>query len=124
MNRCTKTSSPATLGRRSLLGALALLLGIASTTATAQMGVRNFPAKALRGTMVVQRPPIITMDGRQVRLSPGARIFGTSNTIVLSGTLVGKELTVNYLPDGMGQIHQVWLLTEAEAAIDRPRAGD
>lgn len=123
MNRCIHFTTQL-FGRRQLIGAAALALGLASSGAFAQMGVRTFPANALRGTMIVQQPPIITMDGRQVRLSPGSRIFGTSNTIILSGTLVGQELTVNYVPDGMGQIHKVWLLNEAEAAIDRPRAGD
>ncbi|TNF57958.1 MAG: hypothetical protein EP306_14205 [Burkholderiales bacterium] len=92
--------------------------------AGAQVGVRNFPSDALRATMVVVQPPEIRMDGRTMRLSPGARIFGTTNTVVLSASLVGQELTVNFVADGLGHAHQVWILTPAEAAEKRPRAGD
>jgi len=120
MNRC-KTS----LIRRSLLGLagtaclMAMLL-----PAQAQTGVRNFPEQAIRATMVVVQPPEVRMDGQPMRLSPGARILGTSNTQVLSASLVGQELTVNYVPDMLGQAHQVWILTPAEVAEKRPRQAE
>ncbi|WP_353395430.1 hypothetical protein [Hydrogenophaga sp. 5NK40-0174] len=123
MNRCSKIDQSA-FGRRTLLGASVLALACASVPAVAKSNVRNFPPKALRGTLIVQKPPVVTMDGQPTRLTPGARIFNTRNTIVLSGTLVGEKLIVNYLPDNAGKIHQVWILNEAEAALDRPRAGD
>src|SRR5574337_954804 len=83
--------------------------------------VRSFPKNALRGELVVsQQPPVIELDGHADRLAPGARIFGPSNVILMSGALIGQTLTVNYTRDGMGLVHDVWILTDAEAR--QPRA--
>ncbi len=119
MNRCP-LFAPAT--RRGLtIAALAL---VALPVLAQSAPVRRFPAQALRGTMVVTQPPVITMDGQAARLSPGSRIKGTNNLLVLSGALVGQELTVNYTLEHLGLVHEVWILTEAEAAEKRKRAGE
>jgi len=39
---------------------------------------------------------------------------------VMSGGLLNRELVVNYVRDGHGLIHQVWILTPQEAAMKRP----
>jgi hypothetical protein len=123
MKRCSLSSLNA--ARRSLLIATGLLtLGVNATTAQAQGVVRNFPDNALRGTMVVGQPPWITMDGEKAQLSPGARIRGTGNTLVISASLVDQQLVVNYVVAPGGLVHEVWILTEAEAALKRPRASD
>jgi hypothetical protein len=101
------------------------MLALLPVVASAQtQGMRPFPATALRGTLVVQQPPIVTIDGQEARLSPGARIRSADNLLLRSATLVGQELTVNYVREQHGLVHQVWILTEAEAAEKRPRAGD
>ncbi|HEY0200761.1 MAG TPA: hypothetical protein VGC24_03610 [Burkholderiaceae bacterium] len=84
------------------------------------LGVRDFPAAVLRGTLMVTQPPAIMLDGEPDRLSPGARIYGTNNLMVLSSTIADQSLVVNYLRDTSGLVHQVWLLTAAEAAQKRP----
>jgi hypothetical protein len=122
MNRCP-TAAEQRL-RRTTLAALALSTFALWPIAQAQTLHRMFPGKALRGTLVVTQPPVITMDGVQTRLSPGSRIRGTNNLLVLSSTIVGQELTVNYVLTPDGQVHDVWILTEAEAAEKRPRAAD
>jgi hypothetical protein len=68
MNRCVSLSC-----RRALLALAGL--GLCSL-ALAQNAPRNFPTNALRGTLVVTQPPMITMDGKAAQLSPGARIKG------------------------------------------------
>jgi len=120
MNRCH--SAFFRRARPGLAGAICLLA--LALPAQAQPGVRNFPEQALRATMVVVQPPEVRMDGRPMRLSPGSRIMGTGNTVVLSASLVGQELTVNYVTDHLGQAHQVWILTPAEAAQKRPRLAE
>ena len=65
------------------------------------------------------------MDGAPARLSPGSRIREANNMFVLSAALVDREkLTVNYTLEPSGLVHDVWILTEAEARLKRPRAAD
>lgn len=118
MNRCFRAP------RRTALLTLALLGWGLSPLAHAQNQPRIFPAKALRGTLVVTQPPLISMDGQAAQLSPGARIRGTHNALLLSGSLVNQTLTVNYTLEPHGMVHDVWILTEAEAAEKRKRAGE
>lgn len=84
--------------------------------------VRQFPPQALRGTLQVVQPPDILLDGQATRLSPGARIRNTQNTLALSASLVGQTWVVNYTREPLGLVHEVWILTPAEAALPRPRA--
>jgi hypothetical protein len=118
MNRC-----PTRLPRRHLIAA-ALLIASGGFALAQEATPRSFPEKALRGTLVVLQPPEVTMDGRPARLSPGSRIRGANNMLVLSGALVNQTLTVNYTVDTVGLVHDVWILTDAEAALKRPRASD
>jgi hypothetical protein len=114
MNRCLKS-----------FAALLISLGSAVLPApsTAQTpAVRPFPANALRGTLVVTTPPAVTLDGQADRLAPGARIRNTQNLLALSANLAGQELTVNYVRDGAGLIHEVWILTADEVREKRASA--
>ena len=77
---------------------------------------RVFQQDALRGELVVTQPPEALLNGRPVRLAPGVRIRGASNTIQLSGALLGQKLLVNYTLDPAGDLRDVWVLTEAELA--------
>lgn len=116
MNRCI----PFLAHRRFLLNAALASLGwLATPELAAQDLVRQFPAAALRGTLEVTAPPNILMNGRPDRLSPGARIKGQTNTLVMSGGLVGQSVLVNYLRDGQGLVHEVWILNAREAQEKR-----
>ena len=84
--------------------------------------LRHFPNAALRGAFMVVNPPIIRLDGHPDRLSPGARIFGPRNMMLMSGALVGQDLAVNYLRDAAGLVSEVWILTPAEAQVPRASA--
>ena len=118
MNRCTHYLSHHLIA--TLLLAAASLPALAqSETAVDTLPGRQFPKAVLRGDMVVLTPPEITMDGKPERLSPGARIRGADNLLVLSGALVNQKLAVNYLREPAGQVHQVWILTEDEARLNR-----
>ena len=116
MNRCIPS---APTSRR--LALAALLLASLVGTASAQQ-VRDFPPNALRGKLVVQAPPQITLDGKPDQLSPGARIRNPQNMFVMSATLTGQPLVVNYTRESNGMVHEVWLLTPQEAAVKRPSA--
>jgi len=119
MNRCTHLPAPRTPAWRIAL--IATLLGL-SLSASAQQSVRPFPANALRGTLQVTSPPELLLDGRTARLSPGARIRGENNLLVMSGSLVGRSLVVNYVRDAQGMVHEVWLLNATETQQKMPGA--
>ncbi|MDO8719812.1 MAG: hypothetical protein Q7K20_12630 [Polaromonas sp.] len=117
MNRCT----PRFMATLTLLAAVCL----GSATVSAQTpefkpDIRQFPAAALRGEMVVGVAPIISMDGKPDRLSPGARIRDANNMLVMSGALVEQTLVVNYLRENTGLVHQVWILNNEEIRQKRP----
>jgi hypothetical protein len=119
MNRCLHSAAtPARALRAALLttALLALTLG-----AFAQEAVRPFPAAAKRATLQVTYPPEILLNGKTARLSPGARIRGTNNMLVMSGSLAGQTLLVNYVRDAQGMVHEVWVLNATEAK--QPREG-
>ncbi len=93
---------------------LALLIALmAAVPAYAQ---RVFERNALRGELQLTTPPEALLNGQPARLSPGARIRNPQNMLVLSGTLLGQKLVVNYTVDGFGLVHDVWVLSDAEAA--------
>jgi len=100
MNRCLKT----------LLFSLALWAGLLQ----AQTVIREAPKDVKPGRLVVTAPPIITLDGKPDRLSPGSRIRDTNNMLLLSGSVVGQSLPVVYRREPSGMVHEVWVLTPEE----------
>ena len=100
--------------------ALASLLATPALAQTEELqSVRNFPKAALRGLLVVRAPPDISMNGKADRLAPGVRIRNLNNNFVLSGTLVGQEMLVNYTRDSSGLVYEVWILNPEEAREKR-----
>lgn len=118
MNRCT----PHLISALLFLAASTSLVAIPANAQTGEMElkVRQFPKAALRGNMVVLAPPVISMDGKPDRLSPGARIRDANNLLVLSGALVEQPVVVNYLRENTGQVHEVWILNSEEIRQKRP----
>jgi hypothetical protein len=103
MNRWTRTAFAALL--------------LAATAVHAQTVVREAPKDVKPGIIAVSAtPPLITVDGKEDRLSPGARVRDRNNMLVLSGALAGKSLYTVYRRDSSGLVHEVWLLDEQEYA--------
>jgi hypothetical protein len=103
MNRWTRTAVAA--------------LFLAATALYAQTVVREAPRDVKPAIIAVSAtPPLITVDGKEDRLSPGARVHDRNNMLVLSGALAGKSLYTVYRRDGSGLVHEVWLLNEQEYA--------
>jgi hypothetical protein len=116
MNRCFDARKGLLLGLTALLISFT---GLTPAPVAAQDFVREFPAAARRATLEVTTPPNVLINGQAERLSPGARIKGLNNQLVMSGTLVGQRVLVNYLRDPQGLVHEVWILSEAEARQKR-----
>jgi hypothetical protein len=64
---------------------------------------------SLIGTMTAQQLPIVTIDGKDLRLAPGARIVGANNTSI-TPNMVPPASRVRYKLDSTGQVSQVWVL--------------
>jgi hypothetical protein len=77
---------------------------------------RVFERDALRGELVIVAPPEARLNGKSVRLAPGARIRNAQNLLQLTGSVLEQKLLVHYTLDGFGQLQNVWILTETEAA--------
>jgi len=122
MNRCRAAPIPFPFpfcsGILTMLTALALCA--APLGVSAQSLVRNFPAKAERALMQITQPPEMLLNGKPERLSPGARIRGTNNMLLMSAPLIGQKFEVSLVREPAGEVHEVWILTEAEAALKRP----
>ena len=78
-------------------------------------GLRKFPANALRGKLQVMQAPEIWIDGKPERLSPGSRIRDPQQRLVMSGSITGMELIVNFVRNPTGEVHEIWILNELEA---------
>jgi hypothetical protein len=77
-------------------------------------GLRKFPDKALRGKMKVVQAPEILIDGKRERLSPGSRIRDPQQRLVMSASITNVELIVNFVRNPLGEVQEVWILTELE----------
>ena len=118
MNRCT----PGLMAILILMGTASGLLiprAIAQTE-EAIPKVRQFPKTAVRGELIVFEAPEISMSGRIDRLSPGVRIRDANNNLILSSTLTGQRLAVNYTRDNTGLVHQIWVLNGDEIKQKMP----
>jgi hypothetical protein len=99
--------------------ALAFALAVATVAphaAAQQQQARNFPQNALRGELVVVQPPEVRLNGKPARLSPGARIRGQNNFLVLTGSVDSAKTLVHYTLDNDGALREVWILRPEEAA--------
>ena len=115
MNRCFNTPLAGLLAMLVITGTAAL----SPAPTAAQALVREFPAAAKRGMLEVTAPPAVLVNGTATRLSPGARIKGVTNALVMSGTLMGSRVLVNYVTDPQGMVHEAWILSPEEALIER-----
>ena len=84
------------------------------------VNIRRFPDHAMRGKFTVGQPPEITINGKDERLAPGARIFTPQNMIVLSGSISGQTYLVNYTKDTSGLVKDVWVLSPEEGRLKPP----
>jgi hypothetical protein len=100
------------------LFALGIALGaVVPSTSFAQESIRrDAPKDVVLGQMTVTLPPIIQMDGKDDRLSPGVRIHSIRNMLVLSASLAGSTVPVVYKRDTYRLVSEVWMLTPDEYA--------
>jgi hypothetical protein len=93
-----------------------LTLSLAATAAVAQITTERGAPLGVKPAIIAvsATPPIIQVDGKDDRFSPGARIRDRQNLLVLTGSLAGKSIYTVYKRDSAGLVHDVWLLNEEE----------
>lgn len=91
-------------------------LAFVAATASAQLTTQRGAPLGVKPAVIAvsATPPIIQVDGKDDRFSPGARIRDRDNRLVLSGTLAGKSVYTVYKRDAAGLVHDVWLLDAEE----------
>jgi hypothetical protein len=89
---------------RLLLAALMLALLAACGTSSTRLADGT-----MVGTMTTHSLPVVTLDGQERRLAPGARVVGLNNTTITPNQ-VPPNARVRYRVDASGQISHVWLL--------------
>ncbi|MDB5967438.1 MAG: hypothetical protein JWQ72_3938 [Polaromonas sp.] len=122
MNRCKNPLFVAALLLATVTALLAPLSARAQTASADDVkpNVRRFPKEAVRGVLVITAAPEAAVDGKADRLSPGVRIRDVNNNLILSNTMAGQKLVVNYVRDNIGLVHQVWILNAEEARQKMP----
>ena len=86
------------------------LLALVVVAVLAACGSSNrLPDGSILGTMNAAQLSNVTIDGKPMRLAPGARIMTTSNTSITPDH-VPPDSRVRYKLDASGQVSQVWLL--------------
>ena len=118
MNRCHHTVFSS--ARRRAAHALLAALSCASLGAAAQGlpsgDLRNFPPQAQFGELVVTQFPVVEIDGKAIRTTPGFRLFSAERALVQAANYQGSKLVVGYVIEPQTQwLHQAWILTPAEA---------
>ena len=83
-----------------------LLIGIALV---ACQSTNRLADGSMIGVMTTQQLPVVQIDGRQMRLAPGARIVGANNASVTPNQ-VPANTKVRYRVDASGLVTHVWLL--------------
>lgn len=97
--------------------ALAVLALLASAAFAQNVVVRDAPRDVTPAIIAVSAtPPIIQVNGKDDRLSPGARLRDRDNRLVLPATLAGQSVYAVYRRDASGLVHDVWLLSSDEYA--------
>ena len=76
---------------------------------------RHIPADAKRGEIRHLQQMDVEIDGRKMRLAPGAQIRDTSNMVVLP-TALPAGVKIKYLLDKQDLVHRVWILSPQEIA--------
>jgi hypothetical protein len=109
-----------TIGPVALIAAgFAALLFAITAFAQAPFAV---PGDARSGRFTAQQFPMVSIDGREYRLAPGARIY-SRNHLTLTPNLVPTDSPVKFVINSDGQIQTVWLIDAKDLPAGERRTG-
>jgi hypothetical protein len=94
---------------RKRLSALVLMAVFATLLAACGTKTQTQPDGSRVGIMSTGQLPEITIDGKAMRLAPGARIYNPGN-LTITPNQVPANARVRYKVDATGLVNQVWVL--------------
>jgi hypothetical protein len=97
----------------------AILIACLVGGAMAQAVRRNIPADTLLGKISSATASQVEIDGKVLRLAPGARILNQRN-LTVTPNMVTSGARARYLLDAGGQVRAIWLVDENEQATGAP----
>ncbi|HQR21131.1 MAG TPA: hypothetical protein PKV98_09700 [Burkholderiaceae bacterium] len=86
-----------------------LIIAASIAVLTACSSSEKLSDGSVLGTMTAGQLPEVTIDGKAMRLAPGARIYNASN-LTITPNQVPAGSRVRYLTDEAGLVKQVWIL--------------
>ncbi len=90
--------------------------GLTGADARAQSSSRGIPDAAKPGTLRIGNFPQATLDGANVTLGPGFRLYDRLNRIVVPASVSGTTMVVAYVRGAIGEVVQAWQLNDTELA--------
>src|ERR671924_53007 len=91
------------------------LTSLCALSMSAQAQLRTIPGEAKEGDLRHVHEAIVSINGSELRLAPGAQIRDESNRLVVPAA-VPPGSRVKYLLDSEGLVRQVWILSPQEAS--------
>ncbi len=83
----------------------------------AQTLQRPIPATARAGILKMGVFPQAELNGQQISVGPGLRIYDLNNSIIMPASVQGKALRVAWQGGPNGEVIQAWVLTDAEYRV-------
>ena len=100
-------------GRRRLAQAALAACALSVARAGQAQSARTIPEDVALGTLRIGVFPEAVLDGQAIRLGAGARIRDEQN-LIRPPAMVEGDRRVAYRRGTMGEVTEVWLLTDAE----------
>ncbi len=88
---------------------LSLIVAACLVATVVGCGTKKQADGSVIGVMTAGALPEVTIDGKAMRLAPGARIYNSSNLTITPGQVPANS-RVRYKTDATGLVSQVWLL--------------
>jgi hypothetical protein len=98
-----------------------LLVALLVAGGAGAQDVRRIPAEAPQGRFTALQLPLVSIDGKLLRLAPGARILNTNN-LTVTPNLVPADTPVRYELDAQGLVRTVWIVDAAANSEGRSAA--
>jgi hypothetical protein len=94
---------------------------VAGYAAAAPAQWRTLPKDAKQGKIEHVQNMIVSIDGKQIRLAPGAQVRDTANRLLVPISIPPGS-RVKYVLDAEGMVREAWILTPQEAAEQPAKA--